>query len=87
MNKGIEYKNIMKKLPKRYERFIFALLMSFGTALIVSGAITFLHNAPAAIFIEIWLSSFLTAWPIVFLSISLIAPQINKLIKILVESN
>lgn len=87
MNKGIKYKNIMKKLPKRYERFIFALLMSFGTALIVSGAITFLHNAPAAIFIEIWLSSFLTAWPIVFLSISLIAPQINKLIKILVESN
>jgi hypothetical protein len=77
----------MKKLPKRYERFIFALLMSFGTALIVSGAITFLHNSPAAIFIKIWLSSFLTAWPMVFLSISLIAPQINKLIKILVESN
>ena len=77
----------MKKIPKKYEGIIFALLMSFGTALIVSGAISFLHNALDAVFIKIWLSSFLTAWPIVFLSILSIAPKISQLIKILIENN
>jgi len=77
----------MKKIPKKYEGIIFALLMSFGTALIVSGAISFLHNALDEVFIKIWLSSFLTAWPIVFLSILLIAPKIYQLIKILVEND
>ena len=77
----------MKKIPKKYEGIIFALLMSLGTALIVSGAISFFHNALDAVFIKIWLSSFLTAWPIVFLSILSIAPKISQLIKILVENN
>jgi hypothetical protein len=46
-----------------------------------------LHNALDAVFIKIWLSSFLTAWPIVFLSILSIAPKISQLIKILIENN
>ncbi|MCF8186547.1 MAG: DUF2798 domain-containing protein [Sulfuritalea sp.] len=59
----------MKKLPNQYKRLTFALMMSFSTALLVSGVIT-LTNAPSTkIFLEKWPSNFILSWPLVFLSI------------------
>ena len=75
----------MVKLPGKFERLLFAVLMSLSTALIVSGAIVYMHGVPGSAFLGVWIASFLTAWPIVFLSILLVAPQINKLLNILLE--
>ena len=51
------------KITFRYRAFLFALVMSFNTSLIVSGTIIYLHTESFAQFIKVWLSSFAIAWP------------------------
>jgi hypothetical protein len=75
----------MVKVPRRFERLLFAIMMSLCTALIVSGAVVYMHGVPTSQFINVWMVSFLTAWPIVFLSILILAPQISRLLNILLE--
>ena len=65
---------------------LFALIMSCNTALIVSGIIIYLHSASKEHFIRQWLGAFITAWPIVFIAILLIAPMVNKLLNVFVEA-
>lgn len=73
------------KIAHRYRVVLFALIMSSSTALIVSGIIIYLHSAPHARFMMKWLSAFVTAWPIVFIAILVIAPLVNKLLNQFVE--
>lgn len=73
------------KISSRYRAVIFALLMSFNTALIVSGVITFLNTPSTRIFLYKWPSNFILGWPLVFLSIIFIGPLVNKLVNILVN--
>jgi Protein of unknown function (DUF2798) len=75
------------KIAYRYRNALFALIMSFSTALIVSGIIIYLHTPPNASFISNWLSAFFTAWPIVFVAILIIPPLINKLLDLFVEKH
>jgi hypothetical protein len=72
------------KLSSRYRVVLFAFIMSFKTALIVSGVITFINSPSTKIFLEKWPSNFLLGWPLVFLSIIFIAPLVNKLVSLLV---
>lgn len=73
------------KIAYRYRMVLFALIMSSSTALIVSGIIIYLHSAPHSTFMMKWLTTFVTAWPIVFISILVIAPLVNKLLNQFVE--
>jgi hypothetical protein len=73
------------KIAYRYRVVLFALIMSSSTALIVSGIIIYLHSAPHAHFMMKWLTAFVTAWPIVFIAILIIAPLVNKLLNQFVE--
>lgn len=59
---------------------VFAALMSFSTALIVSAAIIFINGVSSDNFFARWLKAVSLAWPLVFLSILTIAPMINRLI-------
>ena len=77
----------MKKLPHQYRSLVFAVVMSFSTSLIVSGAITFINAPSLEIFWKKWPLSFLLGWPIVFISILLIAPVVNKLVLLCIEEN
>jgi len=72
-------------IPFRYRKIFFALIMSCCTALIVSGIIIFLHTGSYASFIKAWLTAFVTAWPIVFVAILVIAPQVDKFLNLFVE--
>ena len=76
-----------KKIASRYRTVLFALIMSANTALIVSGIIIFLRVKPQTGFVHVWLSAFMTAWPIVFVGILIIAPIVNKLLNLFVESH
>jgi hypothetical protein len=69
------------KLPQKYRNVLFALIMSSVTGIIVSGVISFIHDATIAE----WLRAFLIAWPIVFASIVTIAPRIALLVDGFVE--
>lgn len=75
------------KIAYRYRTVLFALIMSASTALIVSGIIIYLRIQPNAHFIKVWLGAFITAWPIVFVAILIIAPLVNKLLNIIVENH
>lgn len=75
-----------KKIPIRYRVLIFAMVMSFSTSMIVSAMIIGLHTQNFDKFIEIWPTSFLMSWPIVFLSILIFAPLVNKLLDRFIES-
>jgi hypothetical protein len=73
------------KIAFRYRVFLFALIMSANTALIVSGIIIYLHTIPHTNFMMKWLTAFVTAWPIVFIAILIIAPLVNKFLNLFVE--
>lgn len=75
------------KIPYHYRTVLFALMMSASTALIVSGTIIFLCIQPHTGFIRVWLEAFITAWPIVFVAILIIAPLVNKLLNLFVETH
>ncbi len=75
------------KIAYRYRTVLFALMMSASTALIVSGIIIYLRVHPRTDFIQIWLSAFITAWPIVFVAILIIAPLVNRLLNLFVEEH
>lgn len=73
------------KFSSRYRGIIFAFIMSLSTAVIVSGVITFLNTSSVSLFLKKWPTSFLLGWPIVFLSIIFIAPQVNKFVNLIVK--
>lgn len=66
-------------IPASYRQLVFALLMSVTTAALVSSVISAIH-APAVGFAGKWLVNFLTAWPLVFLSILFVAPPLQRLV-------
>ena len=73
------------KISSRYRAPIFALVMSFNTAMIVSGVITFINTPSINIFLQKWPANFMLGWPLVFISILFIAPQVNRLVDLIVE--
>ncbi|MBX9676076.1 MAG: DUF2798 domain-containing protein [Methylotenera sp.] len=73
------------KIAYRYRTMLFAFIMSACTAMIVSGIIIFMHIKSHVHFLEKWLGAFVTAWPIVFIAILIIAPLVNKLLNLFVE--
>lgn len=76
----------MHKLPSRYRNITFAALMSLSTSMIVSGILIGLHPRPGMPFLEVWPAAVMTAWPVVFLAILVIAPMINRMLDWIVES-
>jgi len=75
------------KIPRKYRNFLFALVMSFNTSLIVSATIISLHTQSYAQFAKVWLPSFAIAWPLVLVAILIIAPLVNKLLNLFVEDH
>ena len=76
-----------KKIAYRYRVYLFAFVMSFFTSLIVSATIIGLRTKSYGLFLQIWPSSFAIAWPIVFVTILVVAPGVNQLISLFVESD
>ncbi|MFL9608579.1 DUF2798 domain-containing protein [Methylobacillus sp. Pita2] len=74
-----------RRLHSRYRKPLFAFVMSAVTSLIVSAVILALRGMPAPLFLHQWAHAFITAWPVVFLSIILIAPRIDCLLDRVVE--
>ena len=73
------------KLSHRYRTIFFAFIMSLSTALIVSGTIIYFNTELNNDFLLQWLSAFVSAWPIVFVSILVVAPLVNKILDVFIE--
>lgn len=76
-----------RKIALRYRHYLFACIMSASTAFIVSGIIIYLHAVTLEHFTLKWFKAFLTAWPIVFVAILIVAPLVNKLLDRIVEKS
>ena len=76
-----------KRISYRYRVILFASIMSCSTAMIVSAIIIYLHGAQHTAFIKVWLTAFATAWPVVFVAILVIAPQVDRFLNLFVEEN
>lgn len=59
---------------------IFAVLMSSVTSILVTGFVLLINHADNASFIYKWVKAVILAWPIIFISILFVAPQINRLV-------
>lgn len=66
-------------------KLVFAMLMSLVTVNIVSLSILLMNHVPASRFLEKWFASVTVAWPIVFISILLIAPALLRLTERLIK--
>ena len=66
-------------------KLLFALLISLVTVNIVSLSILLINHVPTVVFFEKWLTSISVAWPIVFISILLIAPWLLRLTEWIVQ--
>ena len=75
-----------KKIPFTYRVYLFALIMSFFTSMIVSAIVIALRTMSFSKFIQLWPSSFVIAWPVVFIAILIIAPLVNKLLDQLIKA-
>lgn len=73
-----------KRVPFK-RKLVFALLMSLVTVNIVSLSILLINHVPTVVFFQKWLTSISVAWPIVFISILLIAPSLLRLTEWLVK--
>lgn len=76
----------MSKIPRKFRSIVFAAIMSLFTVMIVSCILTFRHYGLASDFITHWLSGFVTAWPLVFVAILLVAPIVNKWVDQIVDA-
>ncbi|WP_020559734.1 DUF2798 domain-containing protein [Thiofilum flexile] len=61
-------------------RLLFALLMSFSMALLMTFIIVALNTGFSNGFLLRWGTSFITAFPIAFGAVLVIAPQVQKLV-------
>jgi hypothetical protein len=68
-----------------YQRLLFALIMSILTSGIVSAVLTWINIQNSALFLHKWSYAFLLAWPLVFISILVIAPMVNRLVSYLMK--
>ncbi len=75
------------KIPQHYRKVLFALIMSYCTAFIVSGIIIYLHSESLPLFINAWAAGFITAWPIVFIAILTIAPVVNRFLDLFIDES
>lgn len=77
INKGVAFKR----------KLLFAALMSLITVNIVSVSILLINHVPIPRLFEKWLTSITIAWPIVFISILIVAPWLLRLTEWLVKDH
>ncbi len=75
----------MNKRVALKRKLLFAMMMSLVTVNIVSLSILCMHHVPMDLLFEKWLTSISIAWPIVFISILLVAPSLLRLTEWLVK--
>ena len=68
------------RIPVRYSPILFGALLSAIMVAIVSAFVLALNQGVHAGFLAQWARSCLTTWPIAFLSVTLIAPWVRRVV-------
>jgi hypothetical protein len=70
----------MLKLPRRYAPVLFALIMSVTLSGLLSFVITAINSGIGIGFLNRWLRAYGLAWMLAFPLVTLIAPQVRRLV-------
>lgn len=76
----------MTKISRKFRAIVFAAIMSLFTVMLVSGVLTWRHYGLESGFFLHWLTAFISAWPLVFVAILVVAPIVNKWVDQIVDA-
>jgi hypothetical protein len=74
-----------RRLPHRLAPFLFAGLTSGFMSLLVSGVATWKALGFGPEFTVLWIRSWLTAWPVAFAALLIVAPTVRRIVAAIVE--
>ena len=74
------------RISAKYSNLLFGGLLSIIMVTIISGAVVLVNQGVSQEFPNQWLKGFITAWPVAFLTVLIVAPQVRKIVSKLTTS-
>jgi hypothetical protein len=68
------------KIPARYSNLLFGGMLSMIMVTIISGAVTLINQGYDPQFFARWFRGFITAWPVAFPSVLVVAPFVRRVV-------
>lgn len=68
------------KIPARYSNLLFGGMLSIIMVTIISGTVTLINQGYDANFFTRWFRGFITAWPVAFPSVLVVAPFVRRVV-------
>lgn len=68
------------KIPARYSNLLFGGMLSIIMVTIISGTVTFINQGYDPQFFARWFRGFITAWPVAFPSVLVVAPFVRRVV-------
>ena len=68
------------KIPARYSNLLFGGMLSVIMVTIISGAVTLINQGYDPQFFARWFRGFITAWPVAFPSVLVVAPFVRRVV-------
>jgi hypothetical protein len=73
------------KIPARYSHLLFGGLLSSIMVTIISGTVVLINQGYDADFFARWFRGFITAWPIAFPTVLVVAPFVRRVVAKITE--
>jgi hypothetical protein len=68
------------KIPVRYSNLLFGGMLSIIMVTIISGTVVLINQGFDSEFYSRWFKGFITAWPIAFPSVLVVAPFVRRVV-------
>ena len=68
------------KIPARYSNLLFGGLLSIIMVTIISGTVVLINQGFDSEFFARWFRGFITAWPIAFPTVLVVAPFVRRVV-------
>jgi len=68
------------RISAKYSNLMFGGLLSIIMVTIISGAVVLVNQGLTPELPKQWLKGFITAWPIAFPTVLIVAPQVRKIV-------
>jgi len=75
------------RLPAKYSNLLFGGMLSIIMVTIISGAVVVVNQGLSVDMPRQWLKGFVSAWPIAFPTVLVVAPLVRKFVARLTEPN
>lgn len=78
--------SIKGRIPARYTQLLFGAILSALMVSVVTTAVVMVNQGLTPDFPARWLAGFLTAWPIAFPTVLVVAPAVRKVVSYLTSA-